>query len=68
VIYLSFTLPVDNTEPEGEAAIWVLCGRMTGWKRRKDKVRESTKKGKRREEHNNFFFKFPIILTLQAGT
>jgi len=49
---LFFILPVDISEPGGEAAIWVLYGRMTGWKRRKDKVNESTKKEKRKEVPN----------------
>jgi hypothetical protein len=32
VVHLFFVLPVGNSEPGGEAAIWVLYGRMTGWK------------------------------------
>ena len=67
MVYLFFTLPVDNSELEGEAAMWVLYGRMTGWKIRKDKVCESTKKGQRKKVHI-FLFKFLIELTLQAGT
>jgi len=57
VVYLFYILPVDNSELRGESAIWVLYGRMTGWKRRKDKLYKLTKKGKRKEVHNKFFFR-----------
>jgi hypothetical protein len=52
VVYLFSILPVDNSELGGESAVWMLYGRMTRWKIRKDKMPESTKKGKRKEVHN----------------
>ena len=71
VVYLLFILPVDNSELGGEAAILVMHRRMTGRKRRKDKVHKSIKKRERNGGHNKlffFFFNFLMKLTLQLQT
>ena len=52
VVYLFSILPVDNSELGSKAAILVLHRRMTGWKRRKDKVHKSIKERERNEVHN----------------